>query len=122
MANKREFKKYVDALGSSILDEMVPTYYNVKGVDKDKVAEAIEMVLGAIGKAKNNANVFFDRGPKSYADHKEYAKAKDAFFKALFNKIETEFGEEINLALKKFNEAIPAEVKEENKKIAAAKA
>lgn len=115
MANKREFKKYVDALGASVIDEMVSSYYNVKGIDRDKVAKGIEIVLGAIGKAKNNANIFFDRGPKAFADRKEYIKEKDKFFKALFNKIETEFGEEVNMGLKEFNEALPADVREQNK-------
>ena len=122
MANKREFKKYVDALGAAVIDEMISSYYNVKGVDRDKVAQAMEQVLGAIGKAKNNSNVFFDRGPKSYPDMKEYTKAKEAFFKALFDKIETEFSEEVNAALKLFNEAIPADEKARNKEIANAKA
>lgn len=115
MANKREFKKYVDALGASVIDEMVSSYYNVKNIDRDKVAKGIEIVLAAIGKAKNNANVFFDRGPKAFADRKEYTKAKENFFKSLFNKIETEFSEEVNLGLKEFNEALPAEVREQNK-------
>lgn len=118
MANKREFKKYVDALGASVIDEMVSLYYNVKGADRDKIAQAMETVLGAIGKAKCNANVYFDRGPAAFADMKEYAKAKADFFKALFNKIETEFSEEVNQSLKLFNEALPAEERERNKALA----
>ncbi len=27
MANKREFKKYVDAIGASVIDEMIAAYY-----------------------------------------------------------------------------------------------
>lgn len=119
MANKRDFKKYVDALGADIIDEMVSAYYNVKDVDRDKVTKAIEGVLAAIGKAKNNANVFFDRGEKAFASVEEYGKAKKDFFKALFNKISTEFEEEINAALKIFNAALPEAEKERNKKFAA---
>lgn len=115
MANKREFKKYADALGASIIDEMISAYYNVEGADRDKIAEAMETVLGAIGKAKNNANVTFDRGAKSFDSVEEYAKAKKAFFRSLFDKIETEFGEEVNASLKLFNAALPAEEKARNK-------
>lgn len=121
MANKREFKKYADALGASVIDEMVSAFYNVKGADKDKISKAIEMTLGAIGKAKNNANVFFDKGVRAFANVEDYNKAKKDFFKALFNKIETEFSDEINAALKVFNEALPEEEKARNKEIAAAK-
>lgn len=118
MANKREFKKFVDALGASVIDEMISAYYNVKGADRDKIASAMEQVLGAIGKAKNNANVYFDRGAKSFEAPKAYGKAKKEFFRALFDKIQTEFNEEINLGLKTFNAALPAEEKERNKAFA----
>lgn len=121
MANKRQFKKYVDSLGASIIDEMVSSYYNVKGADKEKISEAIESTLAAIGKAKNNSNVFFDKGVRAFENVGEYSKAKKEFFKALFNKIETEFGDDVNAALKVFNAALPEEVKARNKEIAAAK-
>lgn len=118
MANKREFKKYADALGASVIDEMISAYYNVEGADKDKITTAIQQTLGAIGKAKNNANVYFDRGHKAFDDMKAYAKAKRAFFRALFDKIETEFSEEVNAALHTFNEALPAEERARNKEAA----
>lgn len=119
MANKREFKKFTDALGASVIDEMISAYYNVEGVDKDKVSQAMEKVLGAIGKAKNHANIYFDKGPKAFADMKEYSKAKKLFFVNLFDKIETEFNEEINAGLKLFNAALPADAKAHNKEVAA---
>ena len=118
MPNKREFKKYADALGASVIDEMISAYYNVEGADRDKIAQAMEKILGAIGKAKNNANIYFDRGPKAFADMKEYAAAKRKFFRALFDKIETEFSEEVNESLKLFNAALPAEEKARNKEYA----
>ena len=89
MASKRDFKKYVDQLGSVVVDEMVSAYYNVKEVDRDKVSQAIEKVLGAIGRAKCNSNVFFDRGEKAFESKEAYSKAKKAFFVALFDKIIT---------------------------------
>ena len=115
MANKREFKKYVDALGASACDEMMYAFYTVEGADKDAISKAIEKVLLATNKARMNSNIFFDCGVKAFADHKEYSKAKAAFFKALFEKVSKEFSEEVNEALKEFNAAIPAEEKERNK-------
>lgn len=120
MPNKREFKKYADALGASVLDEMITAYHNVEGADRDKISEAVKLTLGAVAKAKDNANVYFDKGHRAFADMKEYSKAKRAFFRALFDKIETEFSEEINAALKTFNAALPAEEKERNKAFATA--
>ena len=115
MANKREFKKYVDALGASACDEMMYAYYTVEGADKDAISKAIEKVLLATNKARMNSNIFFDKGVKAFNDLKEYSKAKDAFFKALFEKVSTEFSEEINSALKDFNAALPANEKQKNK-------
>lgn len=115
MANKREFKKYVDAIGASVIDEMIAAYYNVEKADKDKIAEAMQKVLCAIGRAKNNSNVTFDCGEKAFGDKKEYVTAKKNFYKSLFDKIFTEFDEETGAALKEFNAAIPEEVKMMNK-------
>lgn len=118
MANKREFKKSVDAVGAAICNEMMAAYYNVEGSDKKAIADAIQKVLGAVVKAKDNSNIFFDKGIKAFEDHQKYSEAKTKFFKTLFNKIHTEFGEEINLALKEFNKAIPENVKKANKELA----
>lgn len=121
MPNKREFKKYVDALGASVCEQMMAVYYNVDGVDKAAVEKAIAQVLGAVGAAKSHANIFFDKGPKAFEDRKQYEVEKDKFFKALFKKIANDFSNEIDGALKTFNQAVPASVKADNKAEAAAK-
>lgn len=115
MANKREFKKYVEAIGSSTCEAMMETYYNVKGVDKEAIEKAIEKVLGAIGAAQSNSNIYFDKGVKAFANPKEYSYEKKIFFKKLFDKISVDFNKEIDEALKIFNAAIPQEVKEQQK-------
>lgn len=115
MANKREFKKDVEAVGSSACEAMMETYYNVKGVDKAAIEQAIEKVLGAIGAAQSNANIYFDKGVKAFSNPKEYSIEKKKFFVKLFNKITDDFNKEIEEALKQFNAAIPQEVKEQQK-------
>ncbi|MBD5217751.1 MAG: hypothetical protein HDS73_04580 [Bacteroidales bacterium] len=115
MANKREIKKYVNALGASICESMMSAYYNIKGVNKDAIEQAMGKVLGAIGAAKAHANLFFDKKEKDFADKKEYLAEKRAFFKALFAKIVNDYNEEIDAAMKQFNAAIPAEIKQQNK-------
>ena len=102
-------------MGASACDEMMYAYYTVEGADKDAISKAIEKVLLATNKARMNSNIFFDKGVKAFNDLKEYSKAKDAFFKALFEKVSTEFSEEINSALKDFNAALPADEKQKNK-------
>lgn len=119
MANKREFKKYVDALGASVIEEMMVAYYNVEGADRKAIEEGVGRVIEAIENAKNNSNVYFDRGPKSFADMKEYSQEKRKFFSSLFNKIENDFNEEVEGAIKVFNGAIPESVKKAQKETAA---
>ena len=115
MANKREFKKYVEAVGASACNEMMDAYYTVDGIDKDAVSKAIEKVLGATAAARSNSNVFFDKGVKAFGDKKEYGKAKKEFFVKLFTKINSDYTKELDAALKLFNSAIPQGVKDQNK-------
>lgn len=114
MANKREFKKYADALGSSACEQMVYVYDTVENVDKDKVAQAIEKVLCAVTSAKANADVTFDKGAKAFSNPGEYSKAKKDFYRQLFTKINEDFYAQIDEALKLFNEAVPEDIKKEN--------
>lgn len=114
MKSKREFKKYVDYVGGTVSEEMMIAYHNIKGIDRKAVENAIGKVLGACGAAKSKANIFFDRGPKSFDNMGEYAKEKKAFFRALFKRLNADFTNEINEALKIFNAAVPAEAKAAN--------
>lgn len=118
MANKREFKKYVDELSSSLYNEMMINYYNVENIDKEQISKAITKVLGAMETARMNSNTFFDKGVKAFDNKAEYGKAKKIFFKKLFKKIISDYSAEIEDALKSFNAAIPADTKEKNKEFA----
>lgn len=105
--NKRDFKKTVDAIGANVCNDMMAVYYNVNGVDQEAISKAIGKVLGAVGAAKSHANVFFDKGHRAFNDMKQYTEAKRNFFRTLFQKINKDFADEINSALKDFNAAIP---------------
>lgn len=115
MANKRIFKKYVESVGDSACASMVDVYETVENIDKAKVADAVEKVLCAVAAAKSNADVTFDKGVKAFANLKEYSKAKQVFFKNLFKKVNEDFYNDLDEALKLFNSAVPQEVKDENK-------
>lgn len=115
MANKRDFKKYVESVGDSACACMVEVFDNVDNVDKEGVAKAVEKVLVAVSTAKSNADVVFDRGIKAFPNISEYLKAKKIFFRSLFKKVTEDFYNEIDEALKLFNASVPDSVKEENK-------
>ena len=111
--NKRDFKKSVDAIGANVCNDMMVVYYNVDGVDKEAITNAIGKVLGAVGAAKSHANVFFDKGHRAFNDVKQYSEAKRNFVRTLFQKINKDFTEEVNAALKEFNAAIPEDKRQQ---------
>lgn len=119
MANKREFKKYVEAVGASACNEMMDAFYTVEGADKDAISKAIEQVLCAVAAARSNSNIFFDKGVKAFPDKQAYSKEKAAFFNKLFSKITDDFTSQLDAALKVFNGAIPEEAKTRNKEAVA---
>ncbi|MDE6294687.1 MAG: hypothetical protein K2M03_01345 [Muribaculaceae bacterium] len=118
MANKREFKKYVNAIGVLVTEEMLDAYVNVKNADRKAISEAVGTVMDAVETACKHANIYFDKGPKAFADMKEYSKEKKQFFNKLFNKINTEFNESIESAISKFNGALPQDIKDALKETA----
>lgn len=113
--NKRDFKKYVESVGDSACASMVDVFDTTENIDKEKVANAVEKVIGAVAAAKSKADITFDKGVKAFDSLKEYSKAKKSFFKQLFKKISDDFVKELEEAVKEFNAALPAEVKSENK-------
>lgn len=107
MANKREFKKSVDALSSAIVDEMMASYYNEKAADRDKISSAITKVLGAMQTARLDVNKAFNRSAKEFENIKAYNKAKAEFNKEKFNQAVENFNTTIGDALKDYNEGMP---------------
>lgn len=113
--NKRDFKKYVESVGDSACAQMVDIFESYPNIDREKVANAVEKVISAVAAAKSNADVTFDKGVKAFANVVEYSKAKKAFFRQLFKKINEDFVNDLDEAVKEFNAAVPEEVKAENK-------
>lgn len=117
MANKRDFRKYVGEVVNNICQDMMMAYYNIENVDINAIDEAIIDVLKAGEFALAQSNVKFDRTIKGFNSPKEYSNEKAKFYRTIFNKIHKEFAEAIADALKKFNAAIPQEIKDRNKQL-----
>lgn len=109
MANKREFKKSVEALSSAIVDEMMASYYNMQNVDKDKILTAVTKILGAMETAKIDSNKLFDKGEKDFDSVSDYIKAKRQFNKNKFEAAVNAFNDNLGEALKDYNEATKSE-------------
>lgn len=115
MANKREFKKFVNALGANVCEDIMLNYYSIEGIDRAATEESVGKVLTAVENATSRANVFFDKGARAFEDRKTYSVAKRKFFKDLFEKINKDLIAEIDAAIKQFNAAVPDKVKAQNK-------
>lgn len=116
MSNKREFKKRIDAVSTSAASYMMDVCILVDGVNEEEITKAVTLVLTAAETAILKSNVKFDKTPKAFPAG-GYAKARRVFYKQLYAAINKEFDDALNSAVKIFNSAIPAEVKQENVKL-----
>lgn len=107
MANKRQFKKSVDALSSALVNEMMASFYNEKEADHNKINEAIQKIAAAMVKARKNSNILFGKALKEFADMAEYNKAKAQFTKEKYDKAISDYNDALGEALKAYNEGMP---------------
>lgn len=118
MANKRDFKKSVEEIGAGLCSQILALGDYTEGMNQDVVDDCVDKIIAAIYSAKDNANLFFDRKVKEFANLQEYNKEKSRFFKKLFEKISSDFFAVVDEALKEFNAALPEGVKAQNKEAA----
>lgn len=107
MANKREFKKSVEALSSALVDEMMASYYNEKDADREKISKAIMKIASAMASAKKEAAKLFDKSSKAFENMAEYNNAKALFTKEKYHSAIAKYNEELAEALKLYNEGMP---------------
>ena len=115
MANKREFKKYVNAVCESIINDMMTAYYHVEEVDKTAVEAAVADILMATENAILKSGIKFDKTASAFDTEFAYHNAKRNFFKSLYRKINKESTHNVTAAIKKYTAAIPASLKDANK-------
>lgn len=112
MADKQEFKKFINKVSDGIISDMAYAAMSLDGVDTDIADEAIIEIMKAGGDAIMKSNVKFDKTPKAFANLHEYRVERNKFFSSLYKKITKEYGDKVQDALKKFNAAVPAPAKE----------
>jgi hypothetical protein len=103
--NKREYKKAVTMLGSSVCVEIFNISCTTPGIDKNATDAAISQVWNAMIEANKGANISFGKGVKKFADHQTFRKERSKYYKALFQKLSSDFSAQIDEALKVVNKA-----------------
>lgn len=107
MANKREFKKSVEALSSALVDEMMVSYYNVKDADREKISAAITKIVAAMENAKKESNTLFNKGVRDFDNLAAYNKAKAQFIREQYDAAIENYNKALGDALKDYNEGMP---------------
>lgn len=107
MANKRQFKKSLDALSSALVNEMMASLYNVEGAEASKINEAISKIAGAMVKAKKDTNKLFGKGMKEFENLAAYNASKAKFTKEKYDSAIAAYNDSLGEALKAYNEGMP---------------
>lgn len=108
MANKREFKKYINTVCNNIISDMTFAAYSIEGANVQGIDEAVIEMLRAGSAAVMKSNIKYDKTRRAFANEREYRAARDRFFHEMYKKINREFSASIEAALKKFNAALPS--------------
>lgn len=115
MANKREFKKYVDTICNNLISEMTTACYLYDGIDVKQVDDAIVGLLRAGADALIKSNIKFDKIRGAFDNNHEYLAARNRFFREMYARINTEFTGAVTDAVHKFNVACPEEIRNQAK-------
>lgn len=121
MANKRQLKKYIRYVSGDIASEILVASAFDSRIDRAKVEEIIRAIAKAQTQALDHCSFSFDRAVKDFETPAAYRKARHAYNKMAFDKVGTEFRQAVEAIVKEMNEALPQQVKDENKKALAKK-
>lgn len=105
--NKREYKKAIETLGSTLCLEIFQIGTITLNADAAKIEDAMNMIWNAMVKAKHSANHYFGKKVRDFENRAEYNRARHAFYKDLFSRLSNEFETVTAEALKLVNEAVP---------------
>lgn len=115
MSNKRLLKKEIRNICGALAGECIIAKWAVEGINPEAMNEIVYKVAELQETSLRRISVAFDRTPSSFADKKEYEKAKNAYFKSAFKALKNDFNKSIDEIIKEMNAALPAAQKEANK-------
>ena len=120
MANKRQLKKYMKNMAANLAGETVFILNYYDGIDEAKANDVIDKIFNLLTEKINDVSVDFDKTCKdSFAgDRKAYRKARNAYYKAAYKKLYTDFTEGVSAVLKDMNALLSKEQLEENMRMA----
>ncbi len=119
MANKRTLKKLIQNTCGSLALDMVMAgecFNQINNEDiENVVVECGRLQVRTIGRLA----VSFDRSRKEFADAHAYKEARHQYFRKAYTALLDQFNKEVAQIVAQMNKALPDEVREALKKIAA---
>lgn len=116
MANKRKLKKAINNVCADLATECLIAGQYVKGVDADKMDTLIDKLANIQSGALSSIYFSFDKVSSDFDDLRAYHKARTAYFHKAYASLREKFSNHVQEIVNEMNAALPAEVKEANKK------
>ena len=116
MANKRDLKKQIKIICEDIATECMFAADYVKDVDAETMYGIVGKIANLHQTALSHASFAFDKVPADFESMREYHKARASYFKKAYSSLRDKFNSHVQDIVKKMNAALPAQVKEANKK------
>lgn len=112
MASIRSFKKGVYSIcGDIATDTLIASELFPQSVNKEDVDRLINEIAALQEDTIALTSISFDKARREFANPADYRKAKHAYFKKAYAKLEKDFLDRVGEILKQLNEALPAEAR-----------
>ncbi len=120
MANKRQLKKYMKEMASSLAGETVFILNFYDNIDEEKANSVIDRILVHMTEKISDVSVNFDKTCSEFYnnDRHQYRKDKRTYYKNCYKKLYEDFNSGVKDILKDMNALLSKEQLEENKKVA----
>ena len=119
MASKRDIKKYIRNTCGSLASEIVLARAAFPSIDRKAVYDVIRNIALLQTSSLAKVSVAFDKKRCSFGSEREYNKARHEFFKKAYDAVLCEFDNKVLDILKAMNAALPQEVRDAIKEVAA---
>ena len=114
MANKRQLKKRVRYACGDMAAELLVASHCLKGFDRADVVRIVNEIASLQETTLANASFAFDKNRAAFDTPEAYRKARHAYFKAAYKKLDDEFMAKMAEIVKEMNAAMPQAVKDAN--------
>lgn len=119
MATKRQLKKFVANTCGAMAAEIILARAAFPVIERKTVYDIISKIAALQNDTIKKVSLSFDKAPRDFANKSEYNKARRTYFATAYTKLLSYFDGAVADIVKEMNAALPAEVRETLKGVAA---